>query len=62
MTERCIEHYRAAKTPNDLIAAANNDAVIAVMLGAELDDAYKFIELAEEIAAEKGWKLSEDGR
>ena len=58
-SEKCIEHYRTAKTPNDLVAMANQDATVAVMVGATCDVAYGFIETAKAVAAEKGWELPE---
>lgn len=53
----CIEHYRSAKTLNDLVAMANQDAIVSVMLGATPDAAYGFIETAKAVASEKGWEL-----
>jgi len=56
-SEGCMNHYRTATHPNQLLIMAKQDAALAAYLGADEEAARGFLETAEMVANEKGWKL-----
>jgi hypothetical protein len=52
-----MNHYRTATYPNQLLIMAKQDAALAACMGASEEVVRGFIETAEMVAEEKGWKL-----
>ena len=61
-SQRCIDHYRTAEYPNQLLLMAKQDATLAACMGACEEVVYGFLETADMVAKEKGWEIMKEDK